>query len=357
MGTILSYSIISSIALIGLWAIYRLIFAKRTDFSFNRAILLSFYLIAAIIPLVVDSTLSQNIQNHALTITTGSSTNIFGHSSDSTYRLIIAGYAIGALLMLISTTASWIRLILISRQGESTQHNDYTLIVTRKGHAPFSWMRRIFIDRSDIGQNTDMIIAHERAHISHCHYIDMIIAQFSLIILWYNPVAWLLRRELTIVHEYQVDSDVINAGTDRRNYQMMLLSKVYNIHIAGATENLYNGSIQSRIAMMGRAQCHTSRITTLFIVPAIIATILLTGYSSMAASLHGLKNATLTVPESIDMIEIQPQKASNLQDDTPTYKVNGKIIDKNDINNINPADIKNITVIRKGENTVLIETK
>ena len=72
--------------------------------------------------------------------------------------------------------------------------------------------------------------------------------QIFLLVYWFNPVVWLLKRELQEVHEFEADNGVINTGIDATKYQLLLVKKavgtrLYSMLMALITLNLKNVSL------------------------------------------------------------------------------------------------------------------
>ena len=56
------------------------------------------------------------------------------------------------------------------------------------------------------------VMVHELRHLAAGHSTDIFIAQLYAILVWYNPVSWLMIDELKTVHEYEADEAVIDSG-------------------------------------------------------------------------------------------------------------------------------------------------
>ena len=102
----------------------------------------------------------------------------------------------------------------------------------RKAIAPFSWGRFIILPYSE---NEQSILTHEKAHTFKNHWIDVTIADFFCIFMWYNPFAWMLKNLIKLNHEYEADAEVIDSDIDVLSYQRLLIAKAAGnrtLHIA-----------------------------------------------------------------------------------------------------------------------------
>lgn len=100
------------------------------------------------------------------------------------------------------------------------------------GIAPFSWGRFIVLPESE---NEQSILIHEKAHTLKKHWIDVSIADFFCIFMWYNLFAWMLKNLIKLNHEYEADAEVIGSDIDVLSYQRLLIAKAVGnrtLHIA-----------------------------------------------------------------------------------------------------------------------------
>ena len=134
-------------------------------------------------------------------------------------------------------------------------------ILTGEGvQAPFSFHRTIYLPVNLTETQRRMILAHERAHILHRHYVDVWVAEAITRLLWFNPFLWWARQELRNVHEFEADSEVLGTGEDVYAYQAILIEEVLNGDIVIA--NGFNHSfIRRRFVEMLQSTNH--RMTSL----------------------------------------------------------------------------------------------
>ena len=59
-------------------------------------------------------------------------------------------------------------------------------------------------------------------HLRYNHSVDLIYMETTLLLQWFNPTVWLLKRELRDIHEYQADKGVLSQGIDATKYQLLL---------------------------------------------------------------------------------------------------------------------------------------
>lgn len=82
---------------------------------------------------------------------------------------------------------------------------------------PFSFFKYIFWNEQ-IDMNSPAgtrIFMHEAAHIREHHSRDKMFINIVLIVFWINPFFWLIRRELSLIHEFAADKKAVKMVTLR----------------------------------------------------------------------------------------------------------------------------------------------
>ena len=127
--------------------------------------------------------------------------------------------------------------------------------------APCSFGNNIFINPEKYEWETyNQIIEHEKVHIRQRHTLDIVIAELALIFQWFNPFAWMYRREIESNLEFLTDDQLMQQKIDKQSYQLSLV-KVSAPHLPLSLTTNYNQSIlKKRIAMMNtkRSNLHTA---------------------------------------------------------------------------------------------------
>jgi len=118
--------------------------------------------------------------------------------------------------------------------------------------APCSFGNNIFINPEKYDWDTySQILLHEKIHIEQRHSFDIIMAELMLVLQWFNPFAWLYRKEVENNLEFLTDDSVLgHKEVERTSYQMSLL-KVSAPHLSlGITTNYNQSLLKRRILMM-----------------------------------------------------------------------------------------------------------
>jgi len=137
----------------------------------------------------------------------------------------------------------------------------YRIVELDGDKAPCSFGNNIFINPTKYDWETyNQILMHEKVHIQQGHSFDLITAELMLVVQWFNPFAWLYRRELESNLEFLTDDSVLHdPKVVPAEYQLSLLKvSVPNFSMSIATN--YNQSLlKKRIVMMNakRSNIHT----------------------------------------------------------------------------------------------------
>ena len=131
---------------------------------------------------------------------------------------------------------------------------DNTIIICGGNFAPYSFFRYIVISAKDYEDSRHAILTHEQAHIRLGHSWDILLLEAVCTIQWFNPLVWMLARDLRAVHEYEADKAVLDLGIDATRYQQLLVIKAFGTRLQSVTNSLSHGSLKDRIIMMKKTK-------------------------------------------------------------------------------------------------------
>lgn len=141
------------------------------------------------------------------------------------------------------------------RHGIKTRDKYGNSIIIRGGNfAPYSFFRYIVISAKDYENSRHPILTHEQAHIRFGHSWDILLLESVCTLQWFNPLVWMLARDLRAVHEYEADNAVLDLGIDATRYQQLLVIKAFGTRLQSVTNSLSHGSLKDRIIMMKKTK-------------------------------------------------------------------------------------------------------
>lgn len=252
------YSVKVAVCLALFYLFHKLLMSRDTFHTFNRFAILSMMLLSLVLPLVhlsLDSEAGINRGTVALeglvaqTVVADGGNGV-GEGLTLT-QVLLAAYVLGVVLFVGKALLSVGSLLRLIRRARCVEVRNGIRIYTMQGDiSPFSWFRYIIMSEKDWQENRREIVLHEMAHIRRCHSMDVAVCNMMIVFQWYNPAAWLLKRELQTVHEYEADEAVLSAGVDATHYQMLLIRKAVGERLFSMANNLNHNSLKKRITMM-----------------------------------------------------------------------------------------------------------
>ena len=268
MESFINYSILLNLYLILLLACYQWGIRQTTNFQLSRLFLLIGVGISIFLPFIKltlnSETLAQipsfQLQESFIQAGTESSTS----SGTSIASWLIMMYFIG-----LSISAS--RIIYGMYQVFELKRNckkvaEYYEIPN--SNAAFSFMRSIFIGENLTEEQKEVVLKHEKIHLSKFHYIDLILVQLLEVFLFYNPFAYRVNSLFKEVHEYEAD---YYSAEKQESYIAHLLSKHFEIKEFSIVHQFNSNHLKSRIMRIKNREKHPANPA------AIIMTILLFG--------------------------------------------------------------------------------
>lgn len=133
----------------------------------------------------------------------------------------------------------------------------------------FSWGRHIVISRTDLMENP-AILTHEKIHVKCSHSIDLMLYTPVTIFQWFNPLVWIARTELKMLHEYEADELTINKGIDATQYQLLLVKKAVGAKRFQLANGFNHSKLKNRITMMHKNKTNRMmRLAYFLCIPAL----------------------------------------------------------------------------------------
>jgi beta-lactamase regulating signal transducer with metallopeptidase domain len=249
----------ASVVIALFYGFYKLFLAKVTFYALNRYALTLIALTTAVLPLFrFDLIPERKAEPLAVNLLTDFASLPAIEYMETQPRaeipwmqILAVLFALGFLFTLVRYLIGLCQIAVLIRKSKKQPLEDHTVLcVTDKNISPFSWMKYIVLSRKELSADSQAIIRHEKAHIHLLHSFDMILFDVFTCLFWFNPFAWLLRREIQSVHEYQADRQVLNYGIDSTQYQLLLIRKSVGEQKFALANNFRQRDLHKRITMM-----------------------------------------------------------------------------------------------------------
>lgn len=322
MPELLLYLLKVNVALVLFYGAYYVALRRLTCYHLNRLFLVFGLVFSTVYPFVDVSSLFAHEQQIASTYLAtlpewASAIPTAPPASDAFdyWQLPVYLFWVGVAAMSVRFI---LQLVSLYRIHAASAPATYQAVPFRKAASilqPFSFWQTIYLNPAQHRpEELASILRHELIHITGWHTLDVLLAELSVILYWFNPGAWLLKKAMKENLEFIADQQVVRAGMDRKAYQYLLLK------VVGATQpqiaNQFNfPSLKRRIAMMNKMPTRkTSQLRLLIVLP-------------LAASLLFAFRTTTPVAEAITSIEseIMQQDGKNTEELIKQLKKNRAI--------------------------------
>ena len=262
MGLFFIYSLKVAFCLIAFYLVFKLLLSKETFHTFNRWVLLLVMVVSILLPWLKVTTaeptaIAEGMISLESIIASAEVVNDDTQEGLSAIQLLFIIYIIGIAVFFLREVVSVVRLFRLIRRGTpltaeqaGVSQQGVQVVVMKNEIAPFSWFCHVVLSEKDFRDNPREILTHELAHIRLGHSWDVAVCNLLIIFQWWNPAAWLLKRELQNVHEFEADEAVINRGVDAKQYQLLLIRKSVGERLFSMANNLNHQSLKKRITMM-----------------------------------------------------------------------------------------------------------
>ena len=340
-----------------LFGYYHLFLRNKVYHAYNRFYLLSATLLSMAIPLLnfelifsQESASSKSIQLLQV-MNSGNEylEEVLIYSNPegiSRNQWMLLGYFIGSLLLLVGLIRVWFFIYRLIKNHQSQPLHDVMFVPSKAKGTPFSFFQYIFWNTDiDINSTTGrQIFAHELAHVREKHSFDKLYMNCLLIVCWINPVFWLIKKELYLIHEFIADKKAI-ADNDAGALAAMIVQSAYPKHSFMLTNHFFYSPIKRRLTML--TKYNNSKAGYLYRILALPVILLLVAMLTIKArsGITGLINPDEKITVLID--------AGHGGQDGGAYGVDRSVKEKD----ITLALLKKIKELNKLENIELVFTR
>ena len=216
MNTLITFLQIN-LFLIVFFSFYWLVLRKETFYQLNRlylwmAVLFSFLLPFLKIETIKSWFVTERIQEVVYTaslpeafVITSSVDPVF-----EWYEFLEYGYIFVVFILSL-------RLIFnIYKSYSVTKSSDFI------ANNAFSFFGNTCVDSSLIESET--IQYHEEIHSKQMHYLDLLLIEMVAIVLWINPVVYILKKQISFLHEFIADFHASQISNSKTDYATLLFS-------------------------------------------------------------------------------------------------------------------------------------
>lgn len=388
MSAFFVYILQSSVCLAVLFLFYSILLSRETFYRYNRVVLLVLIPLSFLLPLCHVPLFAESENVAASTAVMLDNLSAFSYVTDETETTAapvpvalvtaIVLYWAGVVFFITRYIVTIVRLLRLIGSGRRESDDEgRQIIVLPQSIAPFSWFGKIVLSEADYATHSREILLHESAHIHKRHSFDLLAADLCTWLQWFNPAAWLLKRELQTVHEYEADAEVLDQGIDARQYQLLLIKRSVGSKFYCVTNHFNHNKLNKRITMMLKKK--SSRKATwkyLYVIPVALCTVTVFARPEVSDRLDEIastdllamlsetdkhaeekpstqtdtKQISITVPNDSNLtnglnIHIS-QNGKPLSMDSALYIVDGKKVSREELGKLSAEQIKSVVVLK-----------
>lgn len=123
-----------------------------------------------------------------------------------------------------------------------------------EGNQAFSFFGKIVVGKSL--KQYKAVLDHERLHVTQCHSFDVILFEVIGILCWINPLVYILKKEIKLLHEYQADSFASKSVESKAYYAALLVSQKFGVTPESLLAQAFftKSLLKARIQMLGKEE-------------------------------------------------------------------------------------------------------
>jgi len=334
MDNLVLYMLKVATGTIFLYAIYLFLFSKETFYNRNRFLLLLILVIPLVIPLLKIG-YTRSIADTGTYVKTFenivASGNIAGSAITEEIQVITLRnivlwlYFSGVAFIILRIITGIVKTFDIVKKGGRINNEFPYIIETESDYPPFSFFPFIVIPRKIHDSNDcNDILEHEKAHIRQLHSIDLLLCELVTAFQWFNPVIWLLRRNIIQNHEYLADHASIEYTNNVKEYQYRLLNIPVRQNLVPVTNN-FSSSIKNRLVMINKSRTpKIAGLKNILFLPAVAVLFLMFSFT-MSNQQNQLSKQSFSQIARFIMMNISYPETAKITGDTGIVYVSVKI--------------------------------
>ena len=336
------YLLKSTAILTALFVFYKLLLENTSLHHFKRFYLLGSILVSFLIPLITFTSYVEISPIYSIYADGNPQiTNLETEVVHNYWPIVLwTIYGFGVLFFGLKFFKNLFHITQQIRKNLKYRNGKFINVLLDEKVIPHTFFKYIFLNKKqfEAGEIPAEVLLHEQAHVSQKHSFDVILIEIIIIIFWFHPLFYLLKRSIKLNHEFLADEAVIKNGFESSAYQKLLLAfstsaSHQNTSTPSLAHSINYSSLKKRFKIM---KTNTSRRTIIFrsflILPLL--SFLIYGFSTTETVERNHNNRTISTNGTIEDIQIKIDEDSKIS-------LNGNLVTlsslKNEINKLNTS--------------------
>ncbi|WP_294294318.1 M56 family metallopeptidase, partial [uncultured Chryseobacterium sp.] len=251
---------------------YQLSLKDRTFHHYNRFYLLSAMLLSVLLPMikVEDFTIEVSSDIYKLIDQVQFNTIKNSNYDDLYFRIIFSALGLVSLCFLGRFTYGVFRIRQLKSSFPKETFDGINFYRTNLSEAPFSYFKNLFwknsiMLNSDVGKQ---ILKHEMVHIEQKHSFDKIFIEIITSVFWFNPFFHIIKKEISLIHEYLADKKAVKQS-DTQAFAQMLLASHFSGNPLPATSPFLSSNLKKRLKMLQKPKTKFGYARRILALPVV----------------------------------------------------------------------------------------
>ncbi len=236
------------------YIVYKSFLHKETYFKSIRYFLLAGIIAAVILPFIIVPiyVTTEFIQPDFQVMESLLMKNtVDSYSTFNWMNVLLFSYFIGAGYFLLRLCIQLLSIGSLIYKNKYVKSDGYYFVEIENDISPFSFFNFIVYNPDRFSKTElEQILAHEKIHAMQHHSIDNIMANLLVAFQWFNPIAWLYKKDIEQNLEFIADECALKVSKSHRSYQQLLLKTSIPNYQMALANNFYNSLLKKRIIML-----------------------------------------------------------------------------------------------------------
>lgn len=252
---------------------YQLSLKDRTFHHYNRFYLLSAMLVSLLLPLVRVEDFTIEVSNDLYLLINRVQNFNAVKNTDHDYiyiEIVLSALGLVSLCLLGRLLYGILKIRAFKSRFSRESFDGINFYRTDLHEAPFSFFRNLFWKNSimldsDLGKQ---ILKHEMVHIEQKHSFDKIFIEIITSVFWFNPFFHLIKKEISLIHEYLADHKAVRHSDTKAFAQMLLASHFSGTQLPAASPFL-SSNLKKRLRMLQKPKTRFGYARRILALPVV----------------------------------------------------------------------------------------
>lgn len=233
---------------------YQLSLKDKTFHHYNRFYLLLAIIVSLLLPLITVEDFTIEVSNDLYLLLDklqNFNTQKNVNNGNLYFNIIFSALGVVSLYFLGKLIYGIFKIQQFKQEFQKESFDGINFYRTDLTEAPFSYFKNLFWKNaitldSDIGKQ---ILKHEMVHIEQKHSFDKILIEVVTAVFWFNPFFHIIKKEISLIHEYLADKKAVKNSDTKAFAQMLLASHFSGTQLPAASPFL-SSNLKKRLKML-----------------------------------------------------------------------------------------------------------